>query len=355
MLTGFVLLFSAAAHAQDAMASSGTGSTSFGGQDYYIIQPGDTLWDISQQFLGDAQAWPGLWSLNEYITNPHWIYPGNRIYFHLGDDLNPPGVGLDDAGEKPYQAPVAQSDNNAPLCDFPPLFVDKVDGLKVIVPGVLSTARDLNIRGEVFASEAAGIEIGERTVVYLHMDDADKLDCGDVVGIYRKESGKTKVGGTNGYIYRIIGDARVIRVDGDTVSAQLRDNVREVERGDLIGDPTPFRMQLDVSKPDGDLRGKIVARLNSEQSAPADYETVFLDVGTEEGVDVGTTLYIVEQRDGQDVILTNKEDDRIPERVVGRVVVVRADDDSATAVVVDAAHEIDTGMRLASNPNGKDD
>ena len=44
----------------------------------YVIQEGDTLWDISNKFMGDSDNWPELWSLNEKITNPHWIYPGNR-------------------------------------------------------------------------------------------------------------------------------------------------------------------------------------------------------------------------------------------------------------------------------------
>jgi len=45
----------------------------------YTIQKGDTLWDISSKFLRDPFLWPKLWEKNPYITNPHWIYPGNTI------------------------------------------------------------------------------------------------------------------------------------------------------------------------------------------------------------------------------------------------------------------------------------
>jgi len=45
----------------------------------YTIKKGDTLWDISAKFLSDPFLWPKLWEKNPYITNPHWIYPGNPI------------------------------------------------------------------------------------------------------------------------------------------------------------------------------------------------------------------------------------------------------------------------------------
>ena len=79
MVFALMALLSVAAHAQDGTASMP------GGGDFYVIQSGDTLWDISTRFLNDPHAWPELWSYNEYITNPHWIYPGNRVYFRLGD------------------------------------------------------------------------------------------------------------------------------------------------------------------------------------------------------------------------------------------------------------------------------
>ena len=45
----------------------------------YSIKKGDTLWDISSKFLKDPFLWPKLWQKNPYITNPHWIYPGNPV------------------------------------------------------------------------------------------------------------------------------------------------------------------------------------------------------------------------------------------------------------------------------------
>ena len=45
----------------------------------YVVIKGDTLWDISERFLGDPFEWPEVWKRNEYIINPHLIFPGDTI------------------------------------------------------------------------------------------------------------------------------------------------------------------------------------------------------------------------------------------------------------------------------------
>ncbi len=47
----------------------------------YVVQPGDTLWDIAKRFFKDPYQWLHIWERNLYITNPDLIYPGNRIWF----------------------------------------------------------------------------------------------------------------------------------------------------------------------------------------------------------------------------------------------------------------------------------
>jgi hypothetical protein len=66
--------------------------------DQHVVVRGDTLWDISGKFLQHPWCWPRVWDMNrEDIRNPHWIYPGQIVYFdraagrlRLG---NPAGAG----------------------------------------------------------------------------------------------------------------------------------------------------------------------------------------------------------------------------------------------------------------------
>ncbi|AIY43832.1 Uncharacterized protein with LysM domain [Collimonas arenae] len=50
--------------------------------DQHVVVRGDTLWGISGQFLQHPWCWPQVWGLNQdQIHNPHWIYPGQIVYF----------------------------------------------------------------------------------------------------------------------------------------------------------------------------------------------------------------------------------------------------------------------------------
>ena len=49
------------------------------GPDAYIIQKGDTLWDLAGKWFEDPFLWPQIWDENRYILDSHWIYPGDPL------------------------------------------------------------------------------------------------------------------------------------------------------------------------------------------------------------------------------------------------------------------------------------
>jgi hypothetical protein len=70
--------------------------------DQHLVVKGDTLWDISGAFLEHPWCWPQVWGMNrDEIRNPHWIYPGQIVYFDRARgrlSLTRPGG---DAGDAP--------------------------------------------------------------------------------------------------------------------------------------------------------------------------------------------------------------------------------------------------------------
>lgn len=79
-------LISSAYAADDAASASATAPDTAGtvaiNPDHpttYTVQPGDTLWGISEKFLVNPWQWPEVWHINEQVSNPHLIYPGQTL------------------------------------------------------------------------------------------------------------------------------------------------------------------------------------------------------------------------------------------------------------------------------------
>ena len=147
---------------------------------------------------------------------------------------------------------------------------------------------------------------------------------------------------------RILGELKVVQ-DGDFLSATVRESYQEMQRGDLVGPAMPIVVELEVGPPSGDLEGQIVARMSQERVLTTVGETLFIDRGRADGVRVGNTFYVVERED--EVVDVKRSDPRLPPSVIGRLVVVRVDDYSATAVVTDAGRSIPVGSEILTRMN----
>ena len=76
---------------EDSGPSAKTGAPvpGAGVPEVYTVEKGDTLWDLCQRFLNNPWYWPKVWSYNPRITNPHWIYPGDEVYFYPQEGQRP--------------------------------------------------------------------------------------------------------------------------------------------------------------------------------------------------------------------------------------------------------------------------
>ncbi len=316
--------------------------------DYYVVAPGDTLWDISRTFLGNPEFWPRLWSINEYITNPHWIYPGNRIAFRLGTDTEPPVVELEVAPQEEYHPQSLSFEYTENECGPDVRFNGTRPSDEYVATGFLADSDDVDVYGEVYKAKTRQFWLAEGNLIYLKLDDPDAFDCGDMLTVFRRTAKKVrdprKHSTKYGSAYRVVGEARVVNRVDDIVAAVVRTSYSEIERGDLVGPLMPVAVELEVGEPSGDLAGHVVGRPTDENMLVSVGETVFVNVGRADGARVGDTMWTVVQRD--EAIDRDKEDESLPEQVTGRVVLVRVDEYTATGVIVDASRNIELGNRL---------
>ncbi len=75
----------------------------------YTVVKDDWLFKISKRFFGSGFYYPKIWSLNSYITNPHFIEPGMVLSFTTGSGSQAPEVKLgtfssDELAAKPGEA-----------------------------------------------------------------------------------------------------------------------------------------------------------------------------------------------------------------------------------------------------------
>jgi hypothetical protein len=132
--------------------------------DTYVVQKGDTLWDIAARFLNEPWLWPEIWQANPQVENPHLIYPGDVLSLaYLGGratliKVSPTARRLDD--------PI----NALPLSEIEPflkkahvLDEDQYRNLPYIVG--LEESRLRSAEGQIVYVRGASFEPGQRWAV----------------------------------------------------------------------------------------------------------------------------------------------------------------------------------------------
>ncbi|HJN77970.1 MAG TPA: LysM peptidoglycan-binding domain-containing protein [Myxococcota bacterium] len=346
----FVAALSGPADAQEIIDFGTAGTVTTSDSDRYTIQPGDTLWDISTAFMGDPYYWPRLWSFNDYITNPHWIYPGQAVVFKPGTVLDPPEMDLPEVRQAGYTPPDTVLIDSQLECGPDVRYDESYPSAHYQVPAFLADPADVEVWGSVYAAKSGHVSLAEGELIYLDLDDTDAVGCGDVVSIIRQgekvrhpETRKVSYGN----LFHVIADARILHIDeDDQVTAVVRRMYGPVKRGDVVGPIITVDAELPSQPPRGDLAGVVIARSGQalyDLAGPG--EVVFIDRGRADGLRVGNSMYVIHQRDQSVSLLVDQ--DNIPEQVVARVIVTGVEENHSTGVIIRAATHVSVGDRVS--------
>ena len=93
----------------------GADSASIGNIAHYTVKPGDNLWDIAKNQMGDSTKWGDLYKANQEIigSNPSMIQPGTELTINTGA-ADPATMQLSSAGT----TPVSLAQTPAPTTAF---------------------------------------------------------------------------------------------------------------------------------------------------------------------------------------------------------------------------------------------
>jgi hypothetical protein len=209
----------------------------------YTIKQGDTLWEISARFLKDPFLWPKLWQRNPYITNPHWIYPGNPVRLSaLEEQSKEPQKVV--AEEKPREVPKEPEVKKAapPAEEKKPEVVaaKAAEERPTVFPEVRTAGffSDINYRGIgiILESREGKTLVAEGDIVYLAFKGAGPVQPGNKFTVFRPSEliDHPITGLKMGRRYQITGILQVIDQYGSFYTAKIVEAFEGIYKGDML-------------------------------------------------------------------------------------------------------------------------
>lgn len=337
-----------AAQGQNGQVRVQGGQESAPGQVHTVVK-GDTLWDLSEQYLGTPWYWPKVWSYNPQIANPHWIYPGNQIRFYPageegaarvavatpeGGEIAPSEAmtdegGLEVAGKIGYTAP--------------PSVAASHEGFV--------TPREVEEAGTIDHSPSEALMLSYPDTVYVRFGKNAQAKVGDTYAVFRtvKKVDHPRTGKSLGYLTEIVGKVRVTALGKKEVTAQIVGSSDEIRRGDKVA-AGGEQLKVNVrAKPNGkDLKGYVVSALVPYLTILGEESKLLVDLGSAEGVEAGNTFTVIRQVDPERSVLDpNEDEDRsLPVQDIATCMAVTVKEHVSTCILVRSLKEVTPGDRV---------
>lgn len=300
----------------------------------YVVQRGDTLWDISAMFLRDPWLWPEIWHVNPEVANPHLIYPGDTLKLVYGSD-GTPEIHLVTGSAVRVSPLVRSSPLDGPIATIPYqaiaaflgrpslLSQEQIDGAPKI-----SVVRDnhlvASLNDTVYVKGMAGHGPGRYSVVRVG-DQLTDPETGKVLG----------------YMGSYAASARIDQADDRLSSALLVESTREAVAGDLL-------FAEDVVAPGSDIvpraapanfSGQIMAVVDGV-SQIGQHDVVAINRGASQGLEVGHVVAI----DQKGAVVPDGSCKTFGRTSCGRATVQLPDERAGTLLVFKTYERISFGL-----------
>jgi LysM domain len=309
--------------------------------DTYVVQRGDTLWDIAAMFLRDPWYWPEIWQINPQVENPHLIFPGDILSLaYLGDGR--PVIRLE-RGPTSAAGPV---DRLSPRIRATPL----EEAIQTIPYETLASFlskpslldKDQLEDAPYLMAHREGLMSSSGRDVYARGTDAAEGSVFNVVHVGNElvDPDDNRVLGYEG-IY--VGQGRVRR-SGDPATIYLLDVTREALVGDyLFVDETPAPFNFLPRPPEQQVEGRIISVVDGV-SLIGQYQVVAINRGERHGLEPGHVLRVFQTgevvRDEVHKRGLFADKVRLPDEPAGTMMVFRTFDRMSYALVMEATDAI---------------
>ena len=255
-----------------------------GAPNEYVVQAGDTLWDIAATFLRDPWYWPEVWYVNPQVENPHLIYPGDvlaLVMINGQQRITNVRASTFRLSPQARATPLTESITSIPyeqisasLSKGLVLEKDQADQL----PYILSTRGDHLIASagnDVYVRGGEPTANGTRYSVVHVGDELRDPDDNKLIG----------------YQGIYVGEGALSR-GGDPATVALTDTNREALNGDrLVPETVDIPLNFFPKAPEIDIEGRIISVVDGV-SLIGQYQVVVLNRGARNGLAPGDVLTV---------------------------------------------------------------
>lgn len=317
--------------------------------DYHVVQDGDTLSGVCEYYYGDLYLWPKIWSYNPHITNPHWIFPGDRI--RLSDPYA--------TDDRPESGGLAYAETYDPR--------DRQPRSYLLERYAFIDEEELAKSMEVVGGADAAVMMATLDTAYIGYDADNPPIPGERLSIYRKKQAvydvqtkgkkgqRQKKGKRIGWVVEVVGEAYVNSVAEKSAEALIVDSVQPVERGQRVGELKTRFARVSTSENEVTANGVVVESIR-DATINGEEQFVIINLGSDIGIERGNTLEIVEKGDAYspDHRMHKAYEKGHPRRVLGNLLVLQVEEASALAVVTFSTQEIIVGNHVEITAAGED-
>ena len=311
--------------------------------DTYVVVRGDTLWDISAEFLENPFLWPRVWQVNPQIDNPDLIYPGDIISL-VYDSEGQPRLQLergDMAGRT--DLPVIRLEprvRREPLSGgVGQIALDRISAL--LGETLIIDESELDNAAYILETESGALLSGSGDNIYARGDWIEGINSYDVIRpkqVYTIPGSREKVG----IEVDRVAEARIVRRDGDIATLRIEDSRQEVRLSDRLivreasAIPSGYQPEVPAFSVNGALLG-----FEDGASVGGANASVIMAVGREQGVEPGHLLSLQHpSKQVRDEV--RRENVTIDGTKFGRVLVYRVFDKASVGLII----ESDDAVRL---------